>query len=88
MFRLHGMRLHQWLQLAMKHAQCVECGAELRLVPTLCPLCGAEIKREAASFEGWEVDEYQAEVRRLRGELGSSGRRRGGPALVKATEEG
>lgn len=59
----------------------------MRLVPTLCPLCGAEIKREAVSLDGWQVDRYQAEVRRLRGELGD-GHKRKGPVLVRATEEG
>ena len=88
MLRLHGMRFNKRLQLVMRHARCTECGAELRLVPTLCPLCGAEIKREAVSFDGWQVSEYQAEVRRLRGELAPEDRRRRGPALVKLTEEG
>ncbi|MBA3629264.1 MAG: hypothetical protein H0W55_06250 [Actinobacteria bacterium] len=72
----------------MKLSKCTECGAELRLIPTLCPLCGAEIKREAASFDGWQVDHYQAEVRRLRGELGRDDPKRRGAALVIATEEG
>ncbi len=71
----------------MKLSKCTECGAELRLVPTLCPLCGAEIEREAASFEGWQVDRYQAEVRRLRGELGRDGRPHRGLTLVPAKEE-
>ena len=58
----------------------------MRLVPTLCPLCGTEIKREA--LDGWQVDRYQAEVRRLRGELGRDGDKRRGVALTRATEKG
>ncbi|MDQ3785476.1 MAG: hypothetical protein M3360_11510 [Actinomycetota bacterium] len=82
------MRLDQRLFIVMKLSKCTECGAELRLVPTLCPLCGAEIKREPASIEQWQVDHYQAEVRRLRGELGRDDRKRGGSSLAIAAEEG
>ncbi len=81
------MRLDERLFIIMKLSKCTECGAELRLVPTLCPLCGAEIRREAASFDQWQVDHYQAEVRRLRGELGDDNRKRRA-GLVIVTEEG
>lgn len=52
--------------------KCHECGAELRLGPAPCPLCGAE---ETAD-ESWTVpvkavdpDHYQASVRELREQL-------------------
>lgn len=57
---------------AKKPDKCHECGAELRLGPAPCPLCGAE---EAAD-ESWTVpvkavdpDHYQASVRELREQL-------------------
>ena len=71
----------------MKLALCTGCGAELQLLPTVCPLCGAEIKREAVSLDGWEVERYQAEVRRLRGELGRDEPKRRA-VLVVAKEDG
>jgi len=55
-----------------KPDKCHECGAELRLGPAPCPLCGAE--QDAAKT--WDVpaknadpDDYQANVRDLREQL-------------------
>jgi predicted amidophosphoribosyltransferase len=57
--------------------RCSECGAQLRLRSTLCPLCGAEeaaAKRPAKDEPGPDamvvtVDDYQSDIRRLRDEL-------------------
>jgi predicted amidophosphoribosyltransferase len=61
--------------------RCSECGAQLRLRSTLCPLCGAEeggdattAKRKQASKKRpgakvVTVEDYQADMRRLRDEL-------------------
>lgn len=72
----------------MTLSRCVECGAELQLAPKACPLCGAEVTRETASLSGWEVDRYQAEVRRLRGELEPTRRKPRRLVSVKSTEKG
>lgn len=72
----------------MRLSKCTECGAELQLAPQSCPLCGAEVTRETASLNGWEVDRYQAEVRRLRGELEPSRRKPRGLVSIKSTEKG
>jgi predicted amidophosphoribosyltransferase len=57
--------------------RCSECGAQLRLRSTLCPLCGAEearTKKRAKDEPGPDamvvtVDDYQADIRKLREEL-------------------
>ncbi|MGI8775557.1 MAG: hypothetical protein ACR2KQ_11230 [Actinomycetota bacterium] len=51
--------------------RCSECGAQLRLRPASCPLCGAELKKreKAAVEEVADPDDYQSNVRALRDEL-------------------
>ena len=57
--------------------RCSECGAQLRLRSTLCPLCGAEeagTKKRGKDEPGPDamvvtVDDYQADIRKLREEL-------------------
>lgn len=50
---------------------CGGCGAQLRLRPASCPLCGEAMKeREVAVFEAAsELDDYRSNVRALRDEL-------------------
>ena len=55
---------------------CGGCGAQLRLRPTSCPLCGEELKqREVARFEAVHLEavddpeSYRSNVRALRDEL-------------------
>ena len=57
---------------AKRNNSCHECGAELRLGPAPCPLCGAEQDEK----KSWSVpvkpvdpDDYQARVRILREQL-------------------
>ena len=49
--------------------RCGECGAELKLGPATCPLCGAEPSTESSKTRQPDVDEYQSNVRRLRSQL-------------------
>jgi predicted amidophosphoribosyltransferase len=52
--------------------ECPECGAALRLRPTLCPLCGravTEAARAQPSSEVSDVEAYHDRVRSLREQL-------------------
>ena len=51
--------------------RCSECGAQLRLRPASCPLCGAAVKRreKAVADEAPDPEDYQSNVRALRAEL-------------------
>lgn len=48
--------------------RCRQCGAELRLGPTACPLCGANLDAPAPTKPS-EIAGYQADLRKLRAEL-------------------
>ena len=52
---------------------CGGCGAQLRLRPTSCPLCGEKMaEREVARFEAKlteDPEDYRSNVRALRDEL-------------------
>lgn len=50
---------------------CGGCGAQLKLRPTSCPLCGEAMKeREVVRFEAvLDQDDYRSNVRALRDEL-------------------
>jgi hypothetical protein len=54
---------------AKKPSKCHECGAELRLGPAPCPLCGAKKdadKNWTVPIKAVDPDHYQASVRELR----------------------
>jgi predicted amidophosphoribosyltransferase len=48
---------------------CSECGAELKLRPASCPLCGAEVGDGSPPADTWNADAYQSNVRYLREQL-------------------
>lgn len=55
-----------------KPDKCQECGAELRLGPAPCPLCGCEQYNDkgwTAPARNTDPDDYQANVRDLREQL-------------------
>ena len=58
---------------ARKAKGCSECGAELKLGPGRCPLCGAEPGDSSATTGTRPVaipaDAYQARIRELRDQL-------------------
>ena len=51
-----------------KKEHCSECGAELRLRPASCPLCGAEVSDDPPAGT-WNAEAYQSNVRDLREQL-------------------
>lgn len=53
----------------MAHEKCSECGAELRLRPASCPLCGRDTPFVPKERVPIDLDDYQSNVRSLREEL-------------------
>lgn len=53
----------------MAFENCSECGAELRLRPASCPLCGRDTPFVPKEPVPIALDEYQSNVRSLRDEL-------------------
>ena len=56
----------------MSKDRCKECGAELKLRSTLCPLCGSgedAAETRPAPVTPLDVDTYQKDLRKLRAEL-------------------
>jgi predicted amidophosphoribosyltransferase len=52
-----------------KKDYCSECGAELKLRPASCPLCGAEVTDKSWSAGPTSAEDYQSNVRDLREQL-------------------
>jgi predicted amidophosphoribosyltransferase len=54
----------------MKPQKCSECGAEFRLGPASCPLCGAAlVQLQGDAGKEPDPDVYRSNVRELREEL-------------------
>jgi hypothetical protein len=54
----------------MRAQRCTECGADLRLEASPCPLCGAEPREHTQEEQTvTDVESYQSSVRRLRAQL-------------------
>ncbi|HYO60854.1 MAG TPA: hypothetical protein VEU29_03040 [Actinomycetota bacterium] len=53
----------------MAFENCSECGAELKLRPASCPLCGRDTPFVAKERVHIDLDDYQTNVRLLRDEL-------------------
>ncbi len=53
-----------------KGEMCSECGAELRLGPTRCPLCGCEPSQpQAPEASTHDLERYHSRVQDLRDQL-------------------
>lgn len=52
-----------------KKDHCGECGAELKLGPATCPLCGADGSDDSPATDTWNAEAYQSNVRDLREQL-------------------
>ncbi len=52
--------------MAKRKEMCSECGAELRLGPARCPLCGAE---PSVPLAATDADRYHSNVQELRDQL-------------------
>jgi len=52
-----------------KPKRCGECGAELKLGPATCPLCGHDTEAPAPPAAEVDPDEYHSNLRQLRDEL-------------------
>ena len=55
--------------MAKKRQMCSECGAELRLGPTRCPLCGCEPGKTKEPDPISDPGSYHARVQELREQL-------------------
>jgi predicted amidophosphoribosyltransferase len=55
--------------MAKKRQMCSECGAELRLGPTRCPLCGCEPSKVDEPAPISDPDGYHSGVQELRDQL-------------------
>ncbi len=55
--------------MAKRRQMCSECGAELRLGPTRCPLCGCEPGRAKDPEVISDLDGYHNRVQELRDQL-------------------
>ena len=54
---------------AKKRQMCSECGAELRLGPTRCPLCGCTPSKAKEPERIADPDSYHSRVQELRDQL-------------------
>lgn len=69
MLRLPVVRNDERMLLMDKAQLCSECGAELKLRPASCPLCGVETPFVAKERVHIDLDDYQSNVRSLKDEL-------------------